>query len=438
MDDIIDYIKQFLVYGNEEVAKHIGYTADENDWRHYKLVIVPGKNILTGERREWDEPDLSTPAKAEKQGEFTDEFGEAMGGTWVIREDIIYNTLFCLSLAGEFGNEIKEDDDDPILDLHGRMPSRRCPLGKQGLWTIPVVDEYSRLCTKLLEAPLPEQHFSKIILSHDIDTIEHFRHLRGLIGGVLRGQIQAILGAITNVEEDPAYTFPWLHDQDKKVSGAEEIYFIKAGEGKSFDYPQYDLYGADCKHLLDYLHSIDATIGLHTSYAAASLIEKTEETEDARDIILKEKEGLEEAIDKQTEFVGLEIAHNRWHFLRITSAKCLQALANAGITDDYSIGWADHIGFRLGTTRPVKWINPKTFNLTDLTLHPLCVMDASLSNENYMNIQDEEEAYYTCQQVIDKVRQHGGELCLLWHNSNVEGDGYHKQLYSDIIDYLSE
>ena len=76
MDEIIDYIKSFLVYGNEAAAKQIGYTADELDWQHYKLVIVPGKNVLTGERRDWTEPNLQEPAHAVKQGEFYDEFGD--------------------------------------------------------------------------------------------------------------------------------------------------------------------------------------------------------------------------------------------------------------------------------------------------------------------------------------------------------------------------
>lgn len=432
MDEIINYIKQFLVYGNEKAAEQIGYTADEAEWHHYRLVVVPGKNILTGERREWTKPDLSTPAKAEKIGEFQDEFGETMGGTWVVREDILYNTLYCISLAGEFCC-----DTTGRLDAHGRMPSQQTPLGEQQLWTIPVVDEYARLCTKLLEAPLPDQHFSKIVLSHDVDSIERYRHLRGFLGGIARGQIKSVWDAIGGIEQDPLYTFPWLHDRDKRVSGAEELYFFKAGNGKGADYPQYDLLGDDCRHLMRYLVEREASIGLHTSYDAASQIDAAKSQEEATEVISREKKRLEAALDQQTRMVLPDIYHTRWHFLRVTSARCLQALADAGIEDDYSIGWADHIGFRLGTTRPVRWINPSTMQLTNLTLHPLSIMDCSLSAAQYMNIPTEEEAYYACQQAIDKVQQHGGELVLLWHNSILAEDGYHKQLYQDIIDYIS-
>ena len=56
MKAIIDYIIQFLLYGNKDVAKQVGYTADEAEWQNYRVVIVPnghlGKEIVM--------PDLET------------------------------------------------------------------------------------------------------------------------------------------------------------------------------------------------------------------------------------------------------------------------------------------------------------------------------------------------------------------------------------------
>ena len=110
----------------------------------------------------------------------------------------------------------------------------------------------------------------------------------------------------------------------------------------------------------------------------------------------------------------------------------MQKLADAGITDDYSIGFADYAGFRLLTSRPVRWINPKSLQLTTLTLHPLTIMDCTLSNDNYMNL-SEDEAYYACQQIIDKTYQNSGELTILWHNSIFAQKGYHKSLYPAVV-----
>ena len=411
MEDTIDYIKQFLLYGNAEAAEWVGYTRNEDEWQQYKLVIVPGENLLTGEKKDWTFPDFTHAPQAAKQGELIDEFGEKTDGTWVIHEDLIYNTLFLLSQA--------ELTMDLPRDKHGRLASKDSALGRQGMLTIPVLDEYSRLVTKLLDQALPEQHFSKIYLTHDVDFLTSYRHLRGFLGAVKRGHLHDALRALHLLENDPSYTFRWLHAQDSRVTGSKELYFLKATEGKGYDYPQYPLHGADCTALLQLLHEEDAQIGLHSSYYATE-----------HKSFKEEKERLETVLPH-------DVHKHRSHYLRINSVADLIALANAGITDDFSLGWPDHIGFRFGTTRPARFINPSTLELTNLTLHPLAIMDRTLSNEDYMNL-SEEEAYYASQQLIDKVRQHGGELVLLWHNNNFGPDTYHKQLYKEIIDYLCE
>ena len=438
MDEIIDYIKYFLTYGQETVAQQIGYTSDELAWQHYKVVVVPGKNILTGTRKEWTEPDFQISPTAEKQGEYVDEFGDRMGGTWVIQEDIIYNTFYLISLAGETHQKDLREGKNPEewTDVHGRVSSLHSPLGKQGMALIPVIDEYARMLCKLLSAPLPEKQFSRIVLTHDVDTICHYRHLRGFLGGIRRGHLKAALAALSSPEHDSAYTFPWLIDQDKKLPQADSLYFFKAGRGKGHDYPQYELGGKDFCHLVTYLSKSGARFGLHSSYEAAGLIEEESSEEGAAAIIFQEKERL--ARHLQALDVPADNLPNRWHYLRLLSLSSLRALEDAGITDDYTVGWADSIGFRLGTTRPVRWIDPIRMRLTNLTLHPLSIMDCTLTNDCYMHIQNEEEAFYMCQQVMDKVRKHGGELVLLWHNSNITEDSYLKTLYADIIDYLNQ
>ena len=70
-------------------------------------------------------------------------------------------------------------------------------------------------------------------------------------------------------------------------------------------------------------------------------------------------------------------------------------------------------------------------------LHPLTIMDCTLSNQNYMNLR-EDEAFFLCQQLIDKVHMHHGELCLLWHNSDINDSSYHKALYPKSLQMLNE
>ena len=48
----------------------------------------------------------------------------------------------------------------------------------------------------------------------------------------------------------------------------------------------------------------------------------------------------------------------------------------------------------------------------------------------------EDEAYFLCERLIDKVRMHHGDLCLLWHNSNINEQTYHGSLYEKVINCI--
>ena len=227
MKEIIDYIIRFLLYGNAEAAKQVGYTANEEEWQNYRVVIVPngylGKEIVM--------PDLS-----EVKGERLEAKGTEHK-TWIIRTDIVYNTFFFISRAEELINTQRDE--------HGRFLAKYSILGKNNRLMIPTVDEYARMLMKLLDLPLPTPSFSQIYLTHDIDTVAHYRHLRGAIGGIVRGQWRKVMASLKDIHNDPAFTFSWLIAQDKKVEGAECIYFVKNTLGKGYDYPQYKLDGKD-------------------------------------------------------------------------------------------------------------------------------------------------------------------------------------------------
>lgn len=407
MDEIIEYIITFLLYGNANAAKQVGYTADEAEWRNYRVVIVPngqlGKEIVM--------PDLS-----EAKGERLEAKG-AEHPTWIIHTDIVYNTFFFISRAEELIN--------PQRDEHGRFLARYSILGQNNRLMIPTVDEYARLLMKLLDLPLPTPSFSKIYLTHDIDTVAHYRHWRGAIGGIMRGQWRKVMASLKDIHNDPAFTFSWLIAQDKKVAGAECIYFVKDTLGKGYDYPQYKLDGKDFETAEQLIVNSGAKIGLHSSYYGGKMTNVVVFTH------MVNKESVREG-----DIIKIKDLYHRSHYLRC-SIDDMQMLVNMGITDDFTMMFPDQVGFRLQTTRPVRWINPKTMQITDLALHPLTVMDCTLSNSNYMNL-SEDEAYFECQRLFDKVHQNAGEVVLLWHNSNPTGNIYHSSLYPKLLEMLVE
>ena len=388
MQAIIDYIITFLLYGNSPAAKQVGYTADESQWEKYRVVIVPngklGKEIIMPHLDELQVEQL--------------EAADDQPTRWIIRTDMVYNTFFFISRAEELINTQRDE--------HGRFAAKYSLLSQHNRLMIPLVDEYARMLMKLLDLPLPTPSFSKIYLTHDIDSIAQYRHLRGAVGGIIRGEWRKVLASQQDIHNDPAFTFPWLIAQDKKVKGAECIYFVKDTPGKQYDYPQYNLRGKDFAFVQQTLETSGAKIGLHSSYYGIHGNESW-------------KEG-----------------GHRSHYLRCSIDK-MQALADAGIRDDFTMLFPDQVGFRLQTTRPVRWINPKTMQLTDLLLHPLTVMDCTLSNTNYMHL-SEDEAYFECQRLFEKIHQNAGEIVLLWHNTNPTGNIYHRSLYPKLLALLEE
>jgi hypothetical protein len=113
----------------------------------------------------------------------------------------------------------------------------------------------------------------------------------------------------------------------------------------------------------------------------------------------------------------------------------MQQLVEMGVKDDFTMMFADQAGFRLQTTRAVRWINPMTWQLTELTLHPLTVMDCTLSHTHYMGL-SEDEAYFECQRLFEKIHQNAGEVVLLWHNTIINNETYHKSLYPKVLELL--
>ena len=389
MKEIVDYIIQFLLYGNEEAAKQVGYTANEAEWQNYRVVIVPNGHLGK---------EIVMPEFSEAKGERLEAKGTEHQ-TWIIRTDIVYNTFFFISRAEEVINTQRDE--------HGRFLAKYSILGQNNRLMIPTVDEYARMLMKLLDLPLPTPSFSQIYLTHDVDTIAHYRHLRGAIGGIVRGEWRKVMASLRDIHNDPAFTFSWLIAQDKKVEGAERIYFVKDTMGKGYDYPQYRLDGKDFETAEQLIENSDAKIGWHGSYYGG---------------------------DKANRQLGDKARLHRSHYLRC-SIDQMQRLAEVGVTDDFTMMFPDQVGFRLQTTRPVRWINPKTMQLTDLVLHPLTVMDCTLSNTNYMHL-NEDEAYFECQRLFEKIHQNAGEVVLLWHNTTPAGNTYHRSLYPKLLEIV--
>ena len=422
MQKVIDYIIQFLIR-DEHKAHHVGYCSDKTQWSKYKVVIVPS-NFFNDNIYGTQQSMPSLPLQEIEGIPFL--YGtpliEKIDNTIICHADIIASTYFLISRYEEYINP--NSNRDP----HGRYIGKHSVPAQARFIHRPIVEEYGELLRNLLQQagipllPIPQQ-INHIYLTHDIDSITNYRRIRGLIGGILRREnITTILKSLININNDPAYTFPWILNQDNQLPQATQIYFVKAArQASGLDRPAYNLVGKNFTHLKKEIltSSPKAIFGLHASYKSGNI----------PDIISDERKLLQYAIENQ------QITTSRHHYLRSLQPNDMEALIDARITDDYTMGYADIAGFRLGTCRAVRFINPATRKLTSLTLHPLTIMDCTLSEPHYMNLTYKEALSYS-QTLINETKQHNGDLCLLWHNTRFTNNDYHSQLYSQIIKSL--
>ncbi|MBQ1652058.1 MAG: polysaccharide deacetylase family protein [Paludibacteraceae bacterium] len=409
----VEYILSFMLdFGKP--GSLVGYTADKSEWKNYKVVIIPSNFFKDGVYG----TAASMPKLPLKQVEgvpflFGEDSVSRTNSQVFVKADLVASAYFLLSRYEEL--IVKERDE------HGRFAAKSSLLFKAGILGTPVVEMYGRLLRKWLgecgvKIPALKSGY-KFVMTHDVDAIAQYRSLRGLAGGLLRNKaLTALKSFIGGVENDPLFTFDWMKNQEKQLNSITVKTFIKvAGKTLTQDIPYFNPYSDDVKKVL----KLYPDAGLHVSYEAALNPQ----------LIKGELEILESVTDRK-------VTCSRHHYLASLKPCDMRFLIDAGITDDYTMGFADCAGFRLGTCRPVRWIDPERKEVTTLTLHPLVVMDCTLSSDKYMEL-NMDEAFDLYKKLRMESMKHGGEFVTLWHNTSVaQTDGsYHRELFEKILNY---
>ncbi|MDR1746265.1 MAG: polysaccharide deacetylase family protein [Tannerella sp.] len=429
MEEIITYLIQFML-GEQipaETSRLIAYTSDRTQFHSYKIVIIPsGFFDANSYGKASSMPKLPVRQIDDIPFLFGEPRVEQQEDTLVVHADLVASAFFLLSRYEEI---VRRD----VRDIHGRFPGRESLPYRAGFIHRPIVDEYGQLLRKWLslcgiQTKEPTGTIRHCYFTHDVDAPFAYRTWRNMARGLFReGKTLAYLlrTKFSVPENDPFYTFPWLLERDacaRKRIGEEKssIYlFFKAGGTAPQDKPGYDLRNKNIQDIHQLLTKYGGKTGLHSSYEAGK----------KPTLIPVEKKRLEEA-------TGQEVTANRHHFLALREPEDMDTLEKSGITDDFTMGYADIAGFRLGTSRPVHWIDATSKRLSPLLLHPLTVMDNTLSESHYMGLSFDAAQEY-CFRLTDAVKKANGELVLLWHNSSaMEGTGYHKMLYENLLSYI--
>ena len=424
--ETLEYIISFLV-GNDKFTHKIGYTNDVTEYHRYAVVIKPSGFFDEGTyATEASIPKLPLQEIDDVPILFGTTHKEWVEKTLVVHADVVASAFYFMTRYEELVNHGRDE--------HNRFDAKHSFMKEAQMLMRPWVDELGELVnTWLYEVGERDDVYipvacENVCITHDVDCLDYYHSVRGVLGGLkrilkrqTREKLQDIYKSWCNIEHDPAYTFPWMAEQHKILPDAQVMYFMKAaGEFHHYDRPRYNLKSKKLRNFYRFCQNTNAKLGLHCSYLAGQKPE----------LLQEEKKRLEEAI-------GVPVTHTRYHYLRSCSIKDMQELVNLGVTDDYTMGFADEVGFRLGTTRPVRWINPETMQLTSLTLHPLSVMDCTLLEPRYMGL-DEETALTRALIMLDATCVYRGEYVMLFHNTSFMGDkaDQYKKIYVELLNYI--
>lgn len=434
MDPTLSYLVAFLLgEKNETLTSLVSYGDDGAA----PLVIEPSGFFSEGVYlTEKSLPILPLPELDGVPVLFGEPIVREQGGRLFLGADLIASAFFLLSRYEECVRR-------KIRDRHGRFPGRESLPYRAGFLLRPVVEEYGALLRRLLRrvgknAVEPAPGLRHVWLTHDVDALlewDGFYHALRSAGHRFRtgkpGKLQPLLSFCNYRKYDPAYTtFPYLMEQDEAARAAlgtercTPVYFLQACEQPNRGHERRSYIFRHPRQTADLLKLLSGggrEIGYHVSYAAA--LDKS--------LVGTEAEQIRA-------LTGRPVTLSRNHYLASLEPEDYYSLLDAGLTDDFTMGYADEAGFRLGTCRPVRWMDPVKRALTPLTLHHLTVMDCTLDSLAYMNIQNEDAALSVIKELLDVIHAHGGEAALLWHSPSVDPHSgtYQRSLYRRAMELL--
>ena len=352
-------------------------------------------------------------------------------GKLIVYADIIASAYFLLTRYEEM---VRRD----VRDEHGRFPGRESLPFRAGFIHRPIVEEYAALLRQWLQMfqvnlPKPRRRFS-ILLTHDVDCLRKYssvRQLGKMTAGVALGRqsLRKVFegwAAYFHWKKDPYDTFDTMIRLDTAFqktiysSAAHVIYFFPTGEKLPFE-NFYNIQSPTARRLISQIRQSGASSGIHTSLNASKNPKQ----------IAKEKILLEEIWDDS-------ITWNRHHYLSWNNISDGWDLAQAGIQHDSTLGYPDVAGFRLGMCHPFPLFDPNRLEPFGIEEHPLLVMDCTLTDPNYMNLNYDDAWQYT-NNLIQQTKKYNGEFILLWHNTQFHRSpgNYLPELYEKILEELA-
>lgn len=293
-------------------------------------------------------------------------------------------------------------------DIYGRFAHEQSLAFKEGFLTIPLVNYWYRDFRESLRRYFPGMKFNPesftFLPTYDIDEAFSFKHkgrlrtwggkIRDLLTG-RRRQYSERSRVLEGKLKDPYDAFDEMNAMNKH-SVVRPIYFFLVGaENGKFD--RHILPAVPAMQELIKTQAKNGRIGLHPSWRSG----------DEPGLISSEKSSLEKIADTR-------VIASRQHYIRFKLPETYRKLHEAGIAEEYSMGYGSINGFRASVCSPFFWYDLEQERQAPLTVYPFCYMDANSFYEQKLTASQALEEIRHYYRVVKEVN---GVMITIWHNT---------------------
>jgi len=343
---------------------------------------------------------------------------ETGGGSWqdlpvvFASSDTDYTLPFDLFSALFFHISRYEEYLPYTPDKHGRYPATESILYKTNCLERPLADEWIQAFRLLLQqdfdqsVPTPAFSFQP---TYDIDIAWSYRHKgwKRTAGAMLKdlsaGKLEALgerLKANTGKRKDPYDAFDTMQEWHHRYEFRPYYFILASLRTTAFDKnirPDHPAMQALIRQ-----RGSEGVVGMHPSYYS----------DQHPGHLVEEKRELENIL-------GQDIVYSRQHYIKLKLPDTCTALLRAGITDDFSMGYGTHTGFRAATGQSFLWYDLMSETATTLRLHPFCFMDTTARFEAGLAAP---EAFRKLEQMTRLLQDTHSRLITICHNFSLGTD----------------
>lgn len=316
-------------------------------------------------------------------------------------------------------------------DEFGRYHHRESLAFREGFLDKPMVEYWIRLLRIQLHNKFPEailhQPKFQFLPTYDIDEAYAYRYKSWWrsAGAATRDLLTFRFGnfvkrrnVIDQQEPDPYDAFSWMDDLHRPHHLQPRYFFLVAARNGQYD--KHILPGETAMQTLIARLAEKYPVGLHPSW----------QTGDEPSLLLQEKETLEK-------ITKLKITASRQHYLRMKIPVTYRLLLEAGIHEDFSMGYGNINGFRASVSLPFFWYDLEKEQQTPLQVFPFCFMEANAYFEQKRStIEALDEMHYYFRE-LKKVQ---GKMVTIWHNTFLGTDPLYRgwrEIYAQFVKEVS-